>query len=72
VSADRLIDEQTRQPYYLARVEVDRQELDRLSPRIELMPGMPAEVLIVTHERTLIEYLTQQFLDSFRRSFRED
>ena len=71
VSADRLIDEQTRQPYYLARVEVDRQELDRLSPRIELMPGMPAEVLIVTHERTLLEYLTQQFLDSFRRSFRE-
>jgi HlyD family secretion protein len=72
VSADRLIDEQTRQPYYLARVEVDRHELDQLSPRIELMPGMPAEVLIVTHERTLLEYLTQQFLDSFRRSFRED
>jgi HlyD family secretion protein len=71
VSADRLIDEQTRQPYYLARVEVDRQELDQLTPRIELMPGMPADVLIVTEERTLLEYLIQQFIDSFRRSFRE-
>jgi membrane fusion protein, type I secretion system len=71
VSADRLIDEQTRQPYYLARVEVDRQQLERLTPRIELVPGMPAEVLIVTEERTMLEYLVQQFLDSFRRSFRE-
>jgi HlyD family secretion protein len=71
VSADRLIDEQTRLPYYLARVEVDRQELERLTPQIELVPGMPAEVLIVTDERTLLEYLVQQFLDSFRRSFRE-
>jgi HlyD family secretion protein len=71
VSADRLIDEQTRLPYYLVRVEVDRQELERLSPRIELIPGMPAEVLIVTQERTLLEYLVQQFLESFRRSFRE-
>jgi HlyD family secretion protein len=71
VSADRLVDEQTRQPYYLARIEVDRQQLERLTPRIELVPGMPAEVLIVTEERTMLEYLAQQFLDSFRRSFRE-
>ena len=71
VSADRLIDEQTRQSYYLARVEVDRQELGRLTPRVELIPGMPAEVLIVTGERTLLEYLVQQFLDVFQRSFRE-
>jgi HlyD family secretion protein/epimerase transport system membrane fusion protein len=71
VSADRLVDEGTHQAYYLARVEVDRQELGQLAPRVELIPGMPAEVMIVTGERTLLEYLVQQFLDILQRSFRE-
>lgn len=71
VSADRLIDEVTRQPYYLARVEVDRDHLSRVAPEIELVSGMPAEVLIVTGERTMIQYLVEPFMDAFRRSFRE-
>ncbi len=71
VSADRVIDEQTKAPYYLARVEVDRDELRRLDPRLELVPGMPADVLIVTGERTMLDYLTQPFRDAFRRGFRE-
>jgi membrane fusion protein, type I secretion system len=29
VSADRLVDDTTHQPYYLARVAVDRQTLER-------------------------------------------
>src|SRR5215831_13294059 len=32
VSADRLVDDTTHQPYYLARVAVDRQTLKRLAP----------------------------------------
>jgi HlyD family secretion protein/epimerase transport system membrane fusion protein len=71
VSADRFIDEYTRQPYYLARVEVDRATLTQIDSKIELIPGMPAEVLIVTGERTLVDYLIEPFLDVFRRSFRE-
>lgn len=71
VSADRLVDEKTGQPYYLARVEVSSDELNKLMPNVELVPGMPAEVLIVTGERTMFEYLFQPFLDAVRRSFRE-
>jgi HlyD family secretion protein/epimerase transport system membrane fusion protein len=71
VSADRLTDEGTRQPYYLARVEVDREELTRVGPEIALVPGMPADVLIVTGERTMAEYLLRPFLDAIWRSFRE-
>ena len=71
VSADRLVDEKSGQPYYLARVAVDRGELDRLGPEYKLVPGMPAEVLIVTGERTMFQYLFRPFLDSIRRSFRE-
>lgn len=71
VSADRLTDMATSQPYYLARVEIDREELEQLSAVIELMPGMPAEVLIVRKERTMVEYLLEPFREAFRRSFRE-
>ena len=71
VSADSMSDEQTGTPYYLARVEVDREQLSDLGPDIELVPGMPAEVLIVTSERTLFGYLLQPFRDLFRRGLRE-
>ena len=71
VSADRIVDEGSRQPYYLARVHVDREEIHQLHAGIELIPGMPAEVLIVTGERTMAEYLFQPFLDALWRSFRE-
>lgn len=71
VSADRLTDEVTKQPYFLARVEVARAEIERLTPKVELIPGMPAEVMIVTDRRTLLGYLMKPFLDAWRRSFRE-
>jgi HlyD family secretion protein/epimerase transport system membrane fusion protein len=71
VSADRILDPVTHQPYYLARVTVSRDLLRRLAPHVELIPGMPAEVLIVTEHRTLIDYLSKPFRDAFWRSFRE-
>jgi HlyD family secretion protein len=71
ISADSLRDEPTGTSYYRARVEVDREQLSRLGEDIKLIPGMPAEVLIVTGERTLFGYLLQPFRDLFRRSLRE-
>ncbi|MGI9520082.1 MAG: HlyD family type I secretion periplasmic adaptor subunit [Hyphomicrobiaceae bacterium] len=71
VSADRLMDEATSQPYFLARVEVAREELLGIGPDIELVPGMPADVLIVTGERTLAKYLLQPFMDAIWKTFRE-
>jgi HlyD family secretion protein/epimerase transport system membrane fusion protein len=71
ISADSLQDDQSGISYYLARVEVDRQELGRLNMNIQLVPGMPAEVLIVTSERTLFGYLLEPIRDLLRRSLRE-
>lgn len=71
VSADRLMDQGTSQPYYLARVEVERGELERIGANVELVPGMPADVLIVRKERTMVNYLLEPFREAFRWSFRE-
>jgi HlyD family secretion protein len=71
VSADRIVDQNSRQPFYLAKVEVNREELQRLAPSIALVPGMPAEVMIVTDERTMVQYLLEPFRGALRRSFSE-
>ena len=71
ISADRLIDEATGLPYFLARVEVDPSQFEGLETEIVLSPGMPAEVFILTGERTAFEYIMDPWLQSFRRAFRE-
>jgi epimerase transport system membrane fusion protein len=73
LSADRLTDEQNKAGYYLARVEVDKDGLEELRQRgLILLPGMPAEVLINTGDRTFFQYLIQPLSNIFARSLIED
>ena len=72
VSADSLVDEMTGQPYFLARVEVPQESLEGLDEDIRLAPGMPAEVMIMTGERTALNYIIEPFVDTLRRSLREN
>ncbi len=71
LSADRLIDQTTQQPYYTARLSM----IDDLPPEIsrdQIYPGMPVEAYIATGERSFLEYLAKPITDSFSRAFRED
>jgi HlyD family type I secretion membrane fusion protein len=70
ISADRLTDERTQIPYYLALVDVDAAEL-AASPEIQLYPGMPATVMITTKERTAFDYFVGPLAASLDRAFRE-
>jgi HlyD family secretion protein len=69
VSADRMNDDRTGQPYFLARIQAQPESLKQAN--VELQAGMPAEVMIVTGERTVLSYLTRPLLDSFRRGLKE-
>jgi len=70
VSRDRLMDEATRSPYYQAIIEISATDIpEHLAARIR--PGMPAEVVFNTGERTVMSYLTKPLTDAFHRSFRE-
>jgi len=71
LSADRLINEQTGMPYYQAQLELLPESIQAMEG-LELLPGMPAEVLISTGERTLLQYLAKPVTDAFVRSFLED
>ena len=70
IAADAMLDEYTKEPYYLARVVVDT---STLPPDVHerLIPGMPADVLITTGERTLLQYLVGPISDLFAKSMRE-
>jgi protease secretion system membrane fusion protein len=57
-------------PYYLARVEVTPEGLKKLAGR-ELQPGMPADVVVKTGERTLLNYLLRPLLKRFAESLKE-
>lgn len=71
VSADVIQDQRTGERYYKAKVSIDRDELVRLDPEVELVAGMPAEVFIQTTERTLLRYLLKPFLQVVEHSLRE-
>lgn len=71
LSADRLIHEENGVPYYLAQIEVSLDSLKKLRG-LKLMPGMPAEVLISTGNRTLLQYILQPASNAFARSMIED
>ncbi|WP_097137352.1 MULTISPECIES: HlyD family type I secretion periplasmic adaptor subunit [unclassified Pseudomonas] len=71
VSADRLTNEKTGAGYYLARVRVTEHGVRTLGER-KLLPGMPADVLIVTGQRTLLQYLMQPARDVMSQSMIEE
>jgi HlyD family type I secretion membrane fusion protein len=70
VSRDRLIDEATRQPYFLAQIAIRDTNLPQRLKNT-LIAGMQAEVIIPTGERTILQYLVQPLGDAFAKTFRE-
>ena len=71
VSADAIPDPRTGTSHYAARVEVTRDDLEAAGIGEELMVGMPAEVMIVARERTMLQYIMQPFTDALWRAGRE-
>lgn len=67
VSADTLIDDVTGAPYFEAKVRLYQQDMALLGD-YKLVPGMPAEVLVKTGNRTLLGYLTSPLHRMFEKS----
>lgn len=55
---------------YIVRVQIPEEELAKVHG-FHPVPGMPADVLIQTSERTFFEYLTKPIADSMSRAFKE-
>jgi HlyD family secretion protein len=70
VSADRLVDKRTEQPYYATKIRV--QDTRLAANDIRIIPGMPAQVFITTGRGTVALYALRPLLDSFHGAFSED
>lgn len=70
ISADRMVDEVSHHPYYLAQVSVTDKGMKLLGDH-QIKAGMPANITIKTGERTLLSYLVKPLLERFDKSFKE-
>lgn len=73
VSPDRFQtkdDSTNSEGYYLAKVIVGQDELNKVNG-LRIIPGMPADVIIKTGERTLFQYLFKPVSDRFAHALKE-
>lgn len=71
VSRDLLTEPETQMSYYLARVEITPEGAAKLGGR-SIQPGMPAEVIIKTGERSLLTYLLYPLVRRVAQSMKEE
>ena len=71
VSADRLIDEVSRLPYYQIKAKVAPEGMKMIS-NLQVRPGMPVELFVKTGERTLLNYLLKPILDHIKMAMTEE
>jgi HlyD family secretion protein len=71
VGADLTEEQRTGTSYYVVRIAVPPEELARIAT-LKLVPGMPAEALVQTSERTALSYLVKPLHDQMTRAFKED
>ncbi len=73
VSADRMIDEHTGQPYYKFKAKVTPEGLKLIAKhKLEIRPGMPVDLFVKTGERTMMNYLLKPIFDRAKSSLTEE
>jgi HlyD family type I secretion membrane fusion protein len=71
VSGDMLTDQRSGEPFFLSRIEIPVEERKKLG-EVKLTAGMPADVLIQTGERTVLNYILRPLTDAFARGLNEE
>lgn len=71
IAADRVTDQRSGLEYYPVRIAFVEGERGKLGA-VRLVPGMPVEGFIQTHDRTVLSYLTKPLADHLSRAFREE
>ena len=72
VSADRLMDDNTGEPYFQADLRIKPEAMKKLAEGVVLTPGIPADTMIVTSERSIFGYLVGPLKDVVSDAMREE
>lgn len=71
ISRDRISDAEGKTSYFLAIVNVDIKQLPK-PLRAKVSAGMPAQVIVPTRNRTVLDYLISPLRDTLRTTMREE
>jgi membrane fusion protein, protease secretion system len=73
VAADRTVDEKTGMAYYHVRAKVSPAGAKMIAEhKLNIVPGMPAELFVKTGERTMMSYLLKPLFDRAHSSMSEE
>lgn len=72
VSADRITNEKSGNSFYRVDLRIPPSELKKLKKGVQMTPGMPAQALIVTGERSVAGFLISPITDTLEDAFREE
>jgi adhesin transport system membrane fusion protein len=70
ISPDSLVDDKGNS-YYVVRVQTDQLFLGKMGRTLEIIPGMTADVEILTGEKTVLSYILKPVLRAKSRAFSE-
>ena len=72
ISADRLTEPRTGNPYYSARIQItENGEAELLRHKIQAQPGMQVDVVIVIGARTVLQYLLKPLMSRVNAGMKE-
>jgi adhesin transport system membrane fusion protein len=71
ISADTIKEEHEQESFYLVRVRTDKTDLGTQEKALPIIPGMQAEVDILTGKKSVLEYLFKPLLRAKGRALRE-
>lgn len=71
VSADSIVDPETRETYYLVLVRADSATLSYREEELPVLPGMVTSVEILTGKKTILQYLLKPINKARDEAFRE-
>lgn len=71
VSADSIVDPNTREAYYIVLIETDASSLSYRGRQLPILPGMVASVEILTGHKTVLQYLLKPINKTRDEAFHE-
>ena len=72
ISADAITDEQQKYSYYLVNIRTQENSLkDRFGKELPIIPGMVAEISILTGKKTVLEYILKPIIKTRQNALRE-
>jgi len=71
ISPDTIINEESRESFYLIRLRTDKNYLEKHGERFNIIAGMTANVDILTGKKTVLDYLLKPILKARNRALHE-